>query len=75
MLTKQVAPERYAEIDPKVTQTRWTREQKTEDLKAVLDLVIREIDPVTTVPIPHRHERKGGGHEWHFLKSQRQAVK
>jgi hypothetical protein len=44
MLTKKVNPQKYAQIAPAITSVRWTREQKVEDLKNFIDLVITGLD-------------------------------
>jgi hypothetical protein len=44
MLTKKVNPQKYAQIAPAITTVRWTREQKVEDLKNFIDLVITGLD-------------------------------
>ena len=44
MLAKQVDPKRYAEIEPAVTSVRWTKEQKIEDLKRFINLVITNLE-------------------------------
>lgn len=44
MLAKQVAPQRYAGIEPALKSVRWTKGQKVEDLKSYINLVIEGLD-------------------------------
>jgi hypothetical protein len=44
MLTKQVYPQRYSKITPALESMRWTQEQKVEDLKNFIDLIIAGLD-------------------------------
>jgi len=48
MLAKQVAPHRYAGIEPALRSVRWTKEQKVEDLKSYINLVIEGLDGIVS---------------------------
>jgi len=46
MLAKQVAPHRYAGIEPALRSVRWSKEQRVEDLKSYINLVIESLDEI-----------------------------
>lgn len=46
MLTRQVDPQRYAKIEPTVTGVLWPREQRVENLKSFIDLVLASLEGV-----------------------------
>ncbi|UCE48230.1 MAG: hypothetical protein JSW47_21850, partial [Phycisphaerales bacterium] len=48
MLARQVAPHRYAGIEPSVTSVRWTKEQNVEDLRSFVNLVIEGLDGIVS---------------------------
>lgn len=48
MLAKQVAPHRYAGIEPALRSVRWTKGQKVEDLKSYINLVIEGLDGIVS---------------------------
>ncbi|UCG46976.1 MAG: hypothetical protein JSU94_15935 [Phycisphaerales bacterium] len=48
MLAKQVAPQKYAAIEPELKSVRWTKEQKVEDLKSFINLVIEGLDGIVS---------------------------
>ena len=48
MLAKQVAPRRYAGIEPALRSIRWTKEQKVEDLRSFINLVIEGLDGIVS---------------------------
>ncbi|MHC4715034.1 MAG: hypothetical protein ACYTAN_17470, partial [Planctomycetota bacterium] len=44
LLAKQIDAQHYARIEPAVTGVRWTREQKVEDLRRFIGLVLDSLD-------------------------------
>ena len=55
MLAKQVAPQKYAAIEPALGRVRWAKEQKVEDLKSYINLVIEGFDGIVvnqSEPLP-----------------------
>ena len=46
MLTKEVSPQRYAQIAPDIKKIRWPQEQKAEDLKSFIDLIVGQLDGI-----------------------------
>jgi hypothetical protein len=46
ILAKQVAPQKYAEIEPEITSVRWPQKQNFSDLKSFLELVLKGTDGI-----------------------------
>ncbi len=47
MLAKQVAPDKYAAIEPALKRVRWPKEQRVEDLKSYINLVLEGLDGIS----------------------------
>jgi hypothetical protein len=43
LLLKQVDPEQFAEVAPRLQRVRWRREQKLEDVRDLVDMVLRTV--------------------------------
>ena len=50
MLAKQVNPQKYAEIITPVASVRMTQDQKADELKTFLELVISNLEGFVTQP-------------------------
>ncbi len=47
LLAKQVDPPGYEKIIPTLDNVRWSREQRTEDLKSYIDLVLNDLNRIS----------------------------
>ncbi|MHC4482966.1 MAG: hypothetical protein ACYSW4_05405 [Planctomycetota bacterium] len=48
VLAKQIDPPKYAKVESGITSVRWTKEQKVQDLRSFISLVIRSLEGFVT---------------------------